>query len=162
MNEKELKIVKQGILNENEGYEFYKMAAKVAGADEAKKAFQLLAEEEMLHASYLRQLVQKFEEGDADVILAFLSNPPSPQIFKWENNPFKDTSLEVAVFGIAVKMELDSVDFYEKAKSQTEDEEAKKLYDILIDWEKVHYKQFKGALDDAKTEWFSKQGFAPF
>jgi rubrerythrin len=47
MNSKELDIIKQAILNEIEGYEFYKMAAKQSGSKESEEAFNELANEEL-------------------------------------------------------------------------------------------------------------------
>ncbi len=37
MNKEELKTIKQAIINENEGYEFYKMVSKDTNSEEAKK-----------------------------------------------------------------------------------------------------------------------------
>ena len=53
MLKEELNVIKQAILNELEGYEFYKMAAKQTGTAGSAEAFLELASEEKKHIDYL-------------------------------------------------------------------------------------------------------------
>ncbi len=163
MHKDELNIIKQAILNEIEGYEFYNMAANQAGTEESKEAFKELANEELKHADYLKQLFDKIKTSqDDDFELSFLSDPPSPNIYNWKKMNKKYTSLAISVFGIGIQMEKASIDFYEDAKKSTNFEEAKKLFDILIKWEKVHLDQFTEQYNIYKEEWWNDQEFAPF
>ncbi len=163
MNIKELDIIKQAILNEIEGYEFYKMAAKQSGSKESEEAFNDLANEELKHADYLRALFNEIKDGKGDdFALSFLSEPPSPKIFDWDKIVSKSASLAISVFGIGVQMEKASVDFYEQAKKNTQYENARKLFEILIYWENVHLQQFTAQYNRYKEEWWSDQGYAPF
>lgn len=163
MNRTELDYIKQAILNEIEGYEFYKMAAQQTDNQESREAFEELANEEMKHAEYLRALFDLLKDGkEDDYTMAFLANPPSPKIFDWSKADTKLTGLAMSVFGIGVQMEKASIDFYEEAKKNTENENAKKLYGILIHWEKVHLQQFNTQYNRYKDEWWNDQGFAPF
>ncbi len=68
----------------------------------------------------------------------------------------------MSVFSIGIQMEKASIQFYEEAKSKTQIEEAKKLYDLLIKWEKVHLEQFTEQYNIYKDEWWADQNFAPF
>lgn len=159
----ELDIIKQAILNEIEGYEFYKMAAKQSGSKESEEAFTVLANEELKHADYLRALFDQIKnDKDDDFALSFLSEPPSPKIFDWTKIDNKSASLALSVFGIGVQMEKASIDFYEQAKKSTEYENARKLFEILIHWENVHLEQFKTQYNRYKEEWWNDQGYAPF
>lgn len=163
MNEKELTIIKQAILNEIEGYEFYNMAAQQAGTSESKEAFKELANEELKHAEYLKELFNKIKDNPGDDFkLSFLENPPSPNIYDWKKLDKQYTSLAISVFGIGIQMEKASIDFYEDAKANTNYEEAKKFYDILIKWEKVHLDQFTEQYNIYKQDWWNEQEFAPF
>lgn len=163
MHNDELNVIKQAILNEIEGYEFYNMAANQAGTDESKEAFIELANEELKHADYLRQLFDKVKNNSEDDFkLSFLVDPPSPNIFDWKKIDRKYTSLAISVFGIGIQMERASIDFYEDAKLNSNFEEAKKLYDILIGWEKVHLDQFTKQYNIYKEDWWNDQEFAPF
>jgi len=163
MHNDELNVIKQAILNEVEGYEFYNMAAKQAGTEESKEAFLELANEELKHADYLRQLFDKIKNSSEDDFkLSFLVNPPSPNIFDWKKVDKKYTSLAISVFGIGMQMEKMSIEFYENAKKNSSFEEAKKLYDLLIGWEKVHLQQFTKQYNIYKEDWWNDQEFAPF
>lgn len=163
MLNEELNVIKQAIMNEVEGYEFYKMAANQAGEGGSKDAFLELANEEKKHIEYLEALFAKLKDGAADdKALAEIEEPPSPGIYKWDKLDKDLTSLAMSVFSIGIQMEKDSVDFYKKAKKETEIEEARKLYDILIKWEKVHLDQFTEQYEMYRGDWWSEQGFAPF
>ncbi|NLV75867.1 MAG: ferritin family protein [Tissierellia bacterium] len=163
MLQEELNIISQAILNEVEGYEFYQMAANQAGTKSSKDAFMELANEELKHVEFLEELFDKIkkDEGD-DFKLAFDVAPPSPDIYNWEKVDKEYTSLAMSVFSIGIQMEKASIQFYEEAKSKTQIEEAKKLYDLLIKWEKVHLEQFTEQYNIYKDEWWADQNFAPF
>ena len=162
MREEELRIIGQAILNEVEGYEFYKMASTQEGTKESKDAFLELANEELLHAKYLQDLFDKMKNDDDAFKLALEVSPPSPEIYDWKKVDDKHTSLAMTVFSIGIQMERDSIEFYEKAKKKTQDEDARKLFDLLIKWEKVHLQQFTEQYEIYREDWWADQGFAPF
>ncbi len=163
MNKEELKIIKQAILNEIEGYEFYKMASEKEKNKEGKQALLELANEELKHVEYLKELFDKIKIGkEEDFELAFISNPPSPNIIDWKKLKSQNHSLAVSVFGIGIQIEKAAVDFYEDAMNRTHNKLAKKLYQLLVSWEKVHLEQFTDAYNYHKEEWWSEQGYAPF
>lgn len=163
MNKEELDIIAQAILNEVEGYEFYKMAANQAGTGESKEAFLELANEELKHVEFLKALFERIKNDKTDEIkLALETSPPSPNIYNWEKIDKEFTSLAMSVFSIGIQMEKDSIVFYEDAKSRTKFDEAKKLFDLLIKWEKVHLGQFVEQYNIHKENWWADQSFAPF
>lgn len=163
MKKDELLAIKQGILNEIEGYEFYKMAADRANDSGVKSAFLELAEEEFKHVGYLKDLFVKIEKDKADEFdLAFIENPPSPKIFTLDKIKDRNVSLDVAVFGIAIEMERASVNFYKTEGEKTDHKEVKKLFKLLEFWEDQHLQQFSNEYSKLKEDWWDSQGFAPF
>ncbi|MFT5872236.1 MAG: rubrerythrin [Clostridium sp.] len=163
MKNQELMIIKQAIINEIEGYEFYNMAESKANSPEVKSAFLELAAEEMQHVIWLKDLFNKLKEDNVvDFQLALISEPTSPAIFKWENIDRKDAAIAVSVFGIGMQMEKASIEYYVKAAKETSLIEARELYNILVKWEKVHFEKFSSQYEELKEEWWSEQGFAPF
>lgn len=163
MDKEELDIISQAILNEVEGYEFYQMAANQAGTGDSRETFLELANEELKHIEYLKALFNKVKDGvDDDIYLALEATPPSPDIYNWNKVDNKYVSLAMSVFGIGMQMEEDSIEFYENAKSNTKYEEAKKIYDTLIKWEKVHLQQFTDQYNKYKEVWWAEQSFSPF
>ncbi|MBU3142151.1 ferritin family protein [Clostridium sp. CF012] len=163
MKNQELMIIKQAIINEIEGYEFYNMASSNSNSTEVKNAFLELAEEEMRHVVWLKDLFNKVKDDNIlDFQLALIPEPTSPAIFKWENIDRKDAGIAVSAFGIGIQMEKASIEYYEKAAKETEIKEAKELFNILVKWEKIHLDKFASQYEELKEEWWSKQGYAPF
>lgn len=163
MIKKELDVIAQAMLNEIEGYEFYKLAANQIGTGESKDAFMELANEELKHVQYLKALFNSLKENkDDDLKLAFESKPPSPDIYNWKKVDRQYSDLAMSVFGIGIQLEKASIEFYEDAKAKTEFKEAKELYDLLIEWEHVHLEQFTDQYNIYKEDWWYDQGFAPF
>jgi len=147
MNKEELKTIKQAIINENEGYEFYKMVSKDTNSEESKKAFLELAEEELKHVKWLKDLFTKLKDNKMDSI---------------DLKEIQVASKAVSVFGIGIQMERDSVDFYKKAAKDTEVQQAKVIYEELAKWEQSHLEQFYKEYETLMEEWWSEQGFEPF
>ncbi|MCB2297020.1 ferritin family protein [Clostridium tagluense] len=163
MNNQELMIVKQAIINEIEGYEFYNMAANNSSSAGVKNAFLELAQEEMQHVVWLKDLFNKVKDDNVvDFQLALIPEPASPAIFKWENLDRKDAGIAVSAFGIGIQMEKASIEYYAKAAKETGIKKAKELFNILIKWEKIHLDKFSLQYEELKEEWWSEQGYAPF
>lgn len=163
MSEKELAVLKEAIINENEGYEFYRMAAEKAENKEAKEAFHQLAEEELKHKNWLKDMYVKIQKGKSeDFDLEEISVPESPHVFEWENASPAGCSLPVSVYGIGVKMEKESIDYYKRAAKKAEVPEAKVLYESLVKWESRHLEDFQEQYEELKNNWWREQRFEPF
>lgn len=163
MKDFEIQQVKQAILNEVEGYEFYKLAMSQAKNDDVRAAFENLANEELKHVQWLTELFEKLKDGKDDSYkLATMPELPQMGIFKWDNIDRNNAGLAVSVFGIGMQMEEASVKFYKEASEKTNIADARKLYNILAEWEQVHYEQFAKEYESLKKEWWSDQSYAPF
>lgn len=163
MRKEELSVIKKAIINELEGYEFYRMAASQAHEEDVKDALKLLAEEEQKHIVWLDELFNKIKnEPTDDFQLAALEDMPSPGIFTWDTLDRKHLGLAVSVFGIAIQMERASMEFYKKAAEFTKIPAAKELFITLSKWEEVHMNVFADEYDRLQGDWWSDQGYAPF
>lgn len=163
MTQTELTLVKKAILNEVEGYEFYKLAASGATNQETKDTFMLLANEEEKHVEWLQGLLKDLSD-DSDVAfeLASIPMPPSPEIFRWDNLQEEDAHRAMTVFSIGLQMEKASAEFYEQGRDQAENPKVKQLFDILAAWEWAHYHQFLREYEKLMGSFWDEQGFAPF
>jgi rubrerythrin len=165
MYKDELSIISQAVLNEVEGSEFYKMASKQAVSTGVKEAFLELSMEETKHVTYLKELWNKLSGGgelNIDGISEAGIKIPSPAIYKWGKIEKEDKSMAMSAFSIGMQMEKDSITFYEDAKTKVSSKVSKDLFDILINWEKVHLLQFEKQYEILKGDWWDEQGFAPF
>ena len=154
--------IKQAIISEIEGYEFYKLAAKQATATVVKETYLSLAEEEKKHVIWLQDLLKQMDSEDHRLDLESVETPPSPELFKWEKLDRENPQTTISVFGIALQLEKSSYEFYGEAAEKMTDEVAKKLFKILEAWEKAHYDMFDKEYKLLKEEWWSEQSFSPF
>ena len=165
MYKEELSIISQAVLNEVEGYEFYKMASSQAVSEGTKEAFLELANEEMKHADYLKRLWKQLSGGGEVKIEEILEKGivvPSPEIYRWNKVDKSNASVAMSVFGIGIQMEQSAIKFYEEAKEKVSSKASKELFELLISWEKVHLMQFSEQYSILKEDWWADQGFAPF
>lgn len=165
MYKEELAIISQAVLNEMEGYEFYKMAGEQAKTQGNKEAFAHLAKEEIKHAEYLKKLWTILSDGGEIKIKEIMSSGidiPSPEIYRWDKVDKAYATLGMSIFGIGMQMEKSSIDFYEDAKQKSGSQPVKDLFDLLIKWENVHLDQFTNQYNMLKEEWWAEQQFAPF
>lgn len=163
MNIKELNIIKQAILNEVEGYEFYKMAAAQSTEGETRDAFLELAEEEKKHIDWIKGFFEKVQSGKEDEFtLRLIGNVDSPRIFRWEALDRDSAEKAISVFGIALQMEKASKEYYEAAAMNTELKVARDLYKQLAYWENKHYDDFYNQYEKLKEQWWADQEYAPF
>ncbi|HHZ00029.1 MAG TPA: ferritin family protein [Sedimentibacter sp.] len=165
MYKEELAIISQAVLNEMEGYEFYKMAGDQAKTQGNKEAFMRLANEELKHAEYLKKLWTSLSNGGELKIEEILSSGidiPSPEIYRWDKVDKAYATLAMSIYGIGMQMEKNSIDFYEDAKKKVSSESSLGLFDLLIKWEKIHLEQFTNQYQLLKEEWWAEQQFAPF
>ncbi|UNC92974.1 ferritin-like domain-containing protein [Candidatus Contubernalis alkaliaceticus] len=158
----ELEIIKTAVINEVEGYSFYRLAAEKTDDLEVKESFNLLAEEEKKHETWLRALYRDISEGtngqnDADKPV----KGQSPGIFRRENMNSESGSLEVSVLRIGILMEKASIDFYREAAEKTGNPRAKELYENLVEWEREHMESLEKMYEMAREEWWDRQGFSP-
>lgn len=156
---KNLEIIKQAILNEVEGYQFYKLYSEKVTSPEVSKTFLEIAEEELQHIEYLKKLMSNNRE---ETLLMAQMEVPAPGIFKFSTLTPAELSLALAAFSIATKMEDDSQKFYGKAAAEAATEEEKALFTKLQKWETQHRDSFDAKYQELKDDWWADNAFAPF
>ena len=162
MYSKELGILKTAIINEHEGHQFYLMAAEKLPDGDVKNIFLALAEDEVGHEKWLKDLytnLMQHKEPPSN-FSPLPGTPGSPGIFRKEH--LKNVgSLEVSALHTGVLMEMASADYYRTAARQTEIQVLRELYQLLTDWETAHLRKLEEAYDFAKEEWWDRQQFSP-
>ncbi len=161
MKDKEKDIIKKALLLEQEGYEFYLQTAENYQDKDVKLAFKKIAREEEKHMDWLKNLYRRME-GDEKATIDLEDPPESADIFTQKRVKPLTGSLALSVFGISVKMEKAAIDYYKEAAASTESEEARELYNTLIEWEREHLKDFQSQYEMLQQDWWNEQHFAPF
>ncbi len=157
--QKNLEIIKQAILNEVEGYQFYKMYSEKVTSPEVQKTFLQIANEELEHIEYLKKLASN--DREENLAMAQME-VPAPGIFKFSNLTPAELSLALAAFSIATKMEDDSQKFYAEAAANAQTDEEKALFKKLQEWEISHRDSFEAKYQELKEDWWADNAFAPF
>ena len=163
MTQNELSLLKKAILNEVEGYEFYKLAAQGSSNQETADTFMLLAREEEKHVEWLKRLLAELSEDESVAFeMATIDMPPSPEIFRWDKIQEEDAHRALTVFSIGLQMEKASAEFYEAGAKLADNEKVVQLFNILAKWEWAHYTQFMEEYEVLMDMFWNEQGYAPF
>ena len=134
--------LEMAIKMELDGENFYKEQAAKNKDNASLYVFIFLAEEEQKHKEALEELSNALA----------LKQPPSIELEKL-NNPFqglqdfktkiKDIPEQLDIYRLALKMEQESIDFYQDISTKIIEPEAKKVINALIEFEKKHYQIFE-------------------
>jgi rubrerythrin len=147
------------------GHAFYKNAAENTDDPMGKETFSRMAEEEQSHFNYLRhQYKSVLEKGAFDFgekLQPQHKHAEHPIFSDAIKNRIKESHFEVSALTIGMKLEMDAMNFYRSCSEKAQDEEVKKFYYELADWEQDHYRAFKQQLDLLKQDYFEANNFIP-
>ena len=156
--------VKTAILTEMQGYELYKGAAERTKDPEARKMFEMLADEEEGHSRMLQEQFKSLmeneafaampEEGQGEGFETLVADPQWRKTLKFGN-------MELAVISIGADLEARAVTFYKKCAETTQDPEGKKVFEWLVLWEKDHLKWMQELEQELQQGFWADQGFSP-
>ena len=141
-----LKVLKEAIKVEMDGYHFYKAAAARIKDPKGKAAFRSLAQDELDHKNVLEGLHQaiknkmdfKFRrKRDARRPTTRAKSPIFSPEFK---KKIKEDHFELSVLRIGQLLERNSMEFYSKHAKRSRHRDLKSLFNFLTKWEKGHLK----------------------
>ncbi|NMW84519.1 2-oxoglutarate oxidoreductase [Peptoniphilus sp. AGMB00490] len=159
--ENEMTIVDEALFIEEESIKFCNKAAEMLKGDDAGKIFASLSKQSEEHISYLKGLKESLKSKDetsfVDKIKAKLTKREE---YDWGKVDQEKARLALNVFAIAKDIKNSSIAFYKKAKENTKDKNANKLYDELEYWENFQLEQVTGQYEIYKEEWWADQMFS--
>jgi rubrerythrin len=139
------KIFEYALQREKEGYRFFKTSADKSSHAAAAQVFQRLADEELKHIEYLKDLMKSEDDGE-------IQTEAMLNIEDWFESKAKEELLDqsliesmipdVAVLRTAYLIEGDLSDFYEKT-AENSSGRARKAFQQLAKWERKHEAFFK-------------------
>lgn len=138
MKDKAQAVLKDCILHEKEGMDFYLKAAKSVESQSARKAFEVLAQEEISH---IRSLYEVYEGNELGELEEFLKSPPSieSEIIKdLEASVGKETNDRRAM-ELALRLEEENRDNYRRFAEETDDPDVREVFERLAVDEDRHY-----------------------
>ncbi|MGB2769526.1 MAG: ferritin family protein [Candidatus Zixiibacteriota bacterium] len=141
-----LKVIKEAISVESDGYHFFQAAAARIKDRKGKAAFRSLAQDEVDHKRVLEGLHQaiktktKFKftrKGHGKKSAARSKSPIFSAGFK---SKIKEAHFELSALRIGQLLERNSMEFYGKHAKRTKNRDLKALFNFLTKWEKDHLK----------------------
>jgi len=140
-----LKVLKEAIKAESDGYHFYRMAAEKTQEPVTKEIFYSLAQDELDHGSMLKGLYQAIKEKtnyqfDRKRQEKKRAKPgPKNPIFSAEfRKKIKENNLAPSAIRIAQLLERNAIEFYRQNAKRSKHPEMKSLFNFLADWETDH------------------------
>ncbi|AGA69057.1 hypothetical protein Desdi_1564 [Desulfitobacterium dichloroeliminans LMG P-21439] len=123
---------------ELEGEQYYREQAEINKDTSLHTVFQMLADDERMHAKILEQKAKKLDytlEPNETLATAkhVFSNKDSVK------SEIKVIPGQIDVYRAALENERESINLYEKYASEATDDEARILFNYLIQQEKEHY-----------------------
>ncbi|MCX8059354.1 MAG: ferritin family protein [Spirochaetes bacterium] len=160
--------LKIAIKGEIEGRELYKTISEKTEDSKAKEFFNFLSDEENKHFETLKQVAfewsrnkEKFNLVDFEKLLT--KNRLSAPIFSEEfKKNIKNKHFEISAISIAIKLEKDSFELYEKLSFEVENEDLKNLFKTLSKWEIGHYDLLNKELKELEENYYFENKFYPF
>ncbi|HOE05406.1 MAG TPA: ferritin family protein [Bacteroidales bacterium] len=166
-NKNLLDVLKTAILMEKRGQALYEEVASKTADPDVKKIFNIMAEEEKLHAKMLGEQFKNFSENKSFVKQNLAASSADQELAnmiltgKITAN-ISAAGFEAAAIGAAIDMETKSIEVYRKRAEESNDPEEKALFHWLADWEGSHYELLLKLDNDLKDQIWADNQFWPF
>jgi rubrerythrin len=142
-----LKVLQEAIRVENDGYNFYMVAAEKIEDPKGKTVLSSLAQDELDHGSMLKGLYRAIEDKSGYKLERKRLRRKKPKarskspIFSVKfKRKVKEGHFALCALRIAQLLEKNSIDFYSKNAKRSKHPELKSLFNFLVEWEKDHLK----------------------
>ena len=161
-----LAALQMGIQTEIDGYEFYQNFAQRTSDPNARRMFERLARDEVMHLELLRNTKAMLEESGEwaeykGLEVEDLTGAPIFSRERIEQNLTGYTS-DLSALRLAYLIEKDAVDFYRRAAEQTDDANGRRMFQDLAEMERVHLNLLEGEYQFLREQFHTTMGFAPF
>ncbi len=168
MSNQSTDILKKAILLERRGRAFYETVAEQTDNEDVKKIFDIMAEEEKLHEEFLSKQFKYVSENNSFQASDLESHGKEEESIA--NTVLNDDMLdkisssgfEAAAISAAIDMETKAIEIYAKRAEEATDENEKKLFEWLADWERGHHKLLNELNKQLTEKIWNDNSFWPF
>ena len=137
-----MNAIEISIKMEKDAISFYSEAAEKTGSPVGKKMFMTITEDEKRHLEMLSQIFKGLDITIEDVSPMKNMKTVFESMKDEMMQKVETTTDELEAFNVAMQMEKEGMEFYEKAVSEVTSEKEKKLFERLALEEKQHYDIF--------------------
>ena len=162
-----LEILKKAYQIEVDGYTFYSMTADRADKPAVQELFGRLAQDEVQHQAFLRQVANHF---DAEGVKAFEVVGKIPELKAFGEKIFSErfreqaegAAFEMAAVSVGMTLEKNAVAYFSSAAKSAGEAEVRKFYEFLSDWEQQHLNALQGLHESIRADFWDRTGFTPY
>ncbi len=162
-----LEILRKAYQIEVDGYTFYSMTAERSTKPAVQELFAKLAEDEIQHQAFLRNVASKYDEKGLE---AFKLHMRAPELRNFSNvvfttkfrEPAAGAEFEMGVLSVGMTLETNAIQYFSTSADAAPEREVKAFYHFLADWEKQHFAALQNLYTSVRQDFFSAGGFAPF
>ncbi|MCX7835437.1 MAG: ferritin family protein [bacterium] len=164
--QKLLEGLKEAMIAERTGIEFFTVAASRTSDPKGKEVFQNLAQEEAEHLAWLKkQYAHLLNDEPLEKV------PPIPvtdmegdhPIFSKElRTRLKDAHFEMTALSVGQQLEQAAIDRYRRLAEEAGPGELRDFYLQLLEWEMSHAGAFSRAAQELREEYWAQNNFSPF
>jgi rubrerythrin len=163
-NQEALEVLKQAIIMEIAGLQFFLTAAEKAESKKAQKMFRQLAEDEAEHKNTLEKVMKTLAKGENNVDIPLVSkafNIDHPVIGQELKESLKTTWFDHSALNIGIMLEQRAISFYTEELKKTDDSGLKELFDWLVSWERTHLDALLKVEQALREQYWFDRGFWP-
>ncbi|MBN2322644.1 MAG: ferritin family protein [Spirochaetes bacterium] len=172
--------LEQAMKAEIEGRELYRIASERTVDEKAKEAFAYLSREEDSHFEALKRLYGSYLSGERMRVetlprLIDFSDAKSPIFSETFKKQLAGKHWEMSVLSIAMRLERDSVRFYQALAGEqeafsdrvllngkTDPVELRKFFLELAEWERSHLDSLQHEIALLQDDYWEENNFVPF
>ncbi len=168
MSEKDrvLSALKEAMQAEVDGHNFYRMAADSTRDEMGKETFKALAKDEVEHFTFLKAQYAAYEKDGKPDSSVKVGKPSesgeSPMFSDSFKSRIKEAHYEMTALSVGVQLEISAVKFYQDQAKQAADDEMKKFFTELADWEATHHRRLLKQQQELKEDYWQDGNFSPF
>lgn len=164
--QKLLEGLKEAMIAERTGIEFFTVAAAQTTDSKGREVFLNLAHEEAEHLAWLkRQYAHLLHDEPLEKISAIPLTDlegDHPIFSKELRSRLKDAHFEMTALSVGQQLEQAAIDRYRRLAEEAGPGELRDFYLQLLEWEKSHAGAFAKAAQELREEYWSQNNFAPY
>lgn len=161
-----LAALHMAIQTEIDGHNFYQRCAEGTQDPDARRMFERLAQDEIMHLELLRNTRAMLQESGqwAEYRGSPLDESSGAPIFSRERVRRDVTAYtsDLSALRVAYLIEKDAVEFYTRAAAETEDVNGRRMFLDLARMETAHLRRLEGEYSFLRDQFQHAMGFAPF
>jgi len=162
-----LEVLEKAYQIEVDGYTFYSMTAERSEKEAVQELFTKLAEDEVQHQAFLRNVAGHYDEKGVGAFRLNLRSPEARAINQAVfSAKFREqaavTEFELGVLSIGMTLETNAMKYFSSVAQLATETEVREFYQFLADWEKQHYDALQALFNTVHAEHQAASSFSPF